>query len=153
MSTSKKLTVFSTTLDSSRPYSSTLNLPFPPFTSNSFSLSFIEQPIQCAPTLLCVPIAATLRLSWSDFTGERIRIKRGDLSFEREGTKRERVSVGIEGGMWPNESEGYVETKSFAYPGREKMVKVKLEFEVVIEEEVKSTSLTRSLGESFSKDY
>lgn len=69
------------------------------------------------------------------------------MSFEREGTRRERNSVGIEGGMWPKESEGYVETKGFAYPGREKMVKVRFELEVEIGKEEKESSLTRSLGE------
>lgn len=142
--TTKLMTIFEREIDTSKgPFFTTIPLPS---ASQPFSLSFSELPCKCAPTMVCIPIVATLELNWVGFIGKPLEISKGSLSFERNGgSKRDKVSVGIKPGMFPDSQEGCIKANSFVTSGREKLVTIRLELEVVIQEE--PTALTRSLGQ------
>ncbi|GAA6023127.1 hypothetical protein JCM11491_000082 [Sporobolomyces phaffii] len=149
--TTQHVTVFAHEIDTSKgPFSRAISLSAPGLGSTSFNLSFSERPCQCATTIVCIPIVATLELSWKGFAGGKgLAIRKGSLSFEREaaagGTgKKDRASIAIEApGTFPERESGSVKVSSFVTAGRGRIVTAKFELEV--EPEHEATSLTRTL--------
>ncbi|GAA6061235.1 hypothetical protein JCM10212_002694 [Sporobolomyces blumeae] len=151
--------VFSTTLDSTKPFSAPLALTSRPFTSGEWTLSFREAPCPCAPTMVCVPVVATLVLTWTGCT-EQIEVAGGEIGFERgmsrggEGSgivggstarpvKRDKAFTKIAKGKFPPDESGSIKVANFVHSGRDKMVAVAFDLDVARSAE--QTSLSRTL--------
>ncbi|GAA5952377.1 hypothetical protein JCM21900_003796 [Sporobolomyces salmonicolor] len=140
------ITPLSLTLPASTGTACKLSLPFPPFSSGSWTLSFIEAPVKCAPTMACVPTVATLRMEWSGCE-EGVEVWGGSLRFVRKekGKGEERADVRVEKGRFPPERDGSIKVARFVPCSKDNTVEVELELEVVPKEEATAVSRTLEL--------
>ncbi|GAA5943430.1 uncharacterized protein JCM15063_006468 [Sporobolomyces koalae] len=139
----KLLTIFTRIIDSAKPFSEPVSFGT---SSCSITISFSEGPCKCAPTMVCIPVMATLQLEWHGCAVEAFQIKRGTLSFTRKaGSTRERVSLALKPGRFPENDDGAVKVNSFVQSGRERTVEIKLEVELEVPKET-PTSMSRSLA-------
>ncbi|GAA5866991.1 hypothetical protein JCM1840_005933 [Sporobolomyces johnsonii] len=145
-SQSTLITPLSLTLSSSTRTARKLSLPFPPFSSGSWTLSFAEAPVNCAPTMACVPIVATLRLEWSGCE-DGVEVRGGSLRFVRKGKGKgeDRADAGVGKGRFPPERDGSLKVARFVPFSRDNTVEVALELDVVPKEEATAVSRTLEL--------
>ncbi|GAA5897623.1 hypothetical protein JCM5296_003741 [Sporobolomyces johnsonii] len=138
---STELTLISFTLPASTSTTRRLSLPFPPFSSGSWTLTFAVTPAAQVPNIH-IP---TLSLEWSGCE-LGVEVQGGTLGYMRKGEGGVRVNKGLSEGRFPPTKDGSLKATDYQpFPRDEKTVEVEFQLKVVQKEE-KDTAASRTFG-------